>query len=87
MASGPATRKFAQGSMTASDHPHIETLIKGAGHVMTGAIAVVRNAAIAYDGKQAVAMLHYLPDESLASILKRLEAAIATESEVGGILT
>lgn len=36
------------------------------------------DAAVAYDGKQAVALLRYRADESLASILERLDAAIAT---------
>jgi hypothetical protein len=50
---------------------------------MIGAIEPVRNAAVAYDGKQAVAMLRYRPDESLTSILKRLDAAIATAQASG----
>jgi len=44
---------------------------------MIGAIKPVRNAAVAYDGKKALAMLRYRPDEALSSILKRLDAAIA----------
>ena len=43
----------------------------------------MRNAAVAYDGKQAVAMLRYRPDESLTSILKRLDTAIATAQASG----
>ena len=56
MASGPAKRKTAQGSITSTDHPHIDALIKSAGHIMIGAIEPARNATVAYDGKQAVAM-------------------------------
>jgi len=66
-----------------SDHQHIEALVKGAGHIVIGAIEPVRNAAVAYDGKQAVAMLRYQPNESLTSILKRLNAAIATAQASG----
>lgn len=83
MASGPAKRKPAQGGVNTSDHRHIEALIKGDGHVMIGAIQPVRNAAVAYDGKQAVAMLRYRPEESLTSILKRLDTAIAIAQESG----
>ena len=43
MASGPAKRKTAQGSVTPTDHPHLDALIKGAGHIMIGAIEPVRN--------------------------------------------
>lgn len=50
---------------------------------MIGAIKPVRNAAVAYDGKQAVAMLRYQPSETLASILKRLDTAIATAQASG----
>ena len=83
MASGPAKRKTAQGSITPADHPHIDALIKGAGHIMIGAIEPVRNAAIAYDGKQAVAMLRYEPHEPVSSILTRLDTAIATAQTSG----
>lgn len=83
MASGPAKRKPAQGGIITSDHPHIEALVKGEGHVMIGAIKPVRNAAVAYDGKQTLAMLRYRPDESLTSILKRLDAAIACAQASG----
>ncbi|MCC2597753.1 hypothetical protein LKR43_15565 [Pusillimonas sp. MFBS29] len=83
MASGPAKRKPAQSGVNTSDHRHIEALIKGDGHVMIGAIQPVRNAAVAYDGKQAVAMLRYRPEESLTSILKRLDVAIATAQASG----
>ena len=50
---------------------------------MIGAIQPVRNAAVAYDGKQAVAMLRYQPSETLSSILKRLDIAIATAQASG----
>lgn len=83
MASGPAKRKPAPGGVSTSEHPHIEALIKGEGHVMIGAIKPVRNAAVAYDGKQAVAMLRYQPSETLPSILKRLDTAIATAQASG----
>ena len=83
MASGPAKRKTAQGSITSTDHPHIDALIKSAGHIMIGAIEPVRNAAVAYDGKQAVAMLRYEQHESVSSILTRLDAAIATAKASG----
>lgn len=83
MASGPAKRKPAQGGVSTFDHRHIDALIKGKGHVMIGAIQPVRNAAVAYDGKQAVAMLRYRPNEPLSSILKRLDTAIATAQASG----
>lgn len=50
---------------------------------MIGAIKPVRNAAVAYDGKQAVAMLRYQPSETLPSFLKRLDTAIATAQASG----
>lgn len=50
---------------------------------MIGAIQPVRNAAVAYDGKQAVALLRYRPNEPLSSILARLDTAIATAQASG----
>ncbi|TAL86684.1 MAG: hypothetical protein EPN62_06780 [Candidimonas sp.] len=69
--------------MTVSDHPYIEALVKGDGHIMIGVIKPVRNAAVAYDGHQAVAMLLYRSDEPLTSILKRLDSAIAIAQASG----
>jgi hypothetical protein len=83
MASGSAKRKAAQGSIAPTDYPNLDALIKSAGHIMIGAIEPVRNAAVAYDGKQAVAMLRYEPHESVSSILTRLDAAIATAKTSG----
>lgn len=39
--------------------------------------------AVAYDGKQAVAMLRYEPHEPVNSILTRLDTAIATAQASG----
>ncbi|TEA76924.1 hypothetical protein [Allopusillimonas ginsengisoli] len=50
---------------------------------MIGAIESVCNATVAYDGKQALAILRYRSDESLAPILKRLDAAIVTAQDSG----
>jgi predicted homoserine dehydrogenase-like protein len=83
MASEPAKRTSAQGGMNVSDHPHIDALIKSAGHIMIGAIKPVSNAAVAYDGQKAVAMLRYEADESVSSILTRLDMAIATAQASG----
>jgi len=83
MASGPAKRSAAKGGVIASDHPHIEALVNGDGHIMIGVIKPVRNAAVAYDGRQAVAMLRYRANEPLTSILKRLDAAIAIAQTSG----
>ena len=69
--------------MSAKTHPHIEALVQGEGHIMIGAIKPVRTAAVAYDGQQAVAMLRYQPNESLGSILQRLDTAIAAAQAIG----
>lgn len=83
MASGPAKRTAIQSGVNVSDHPHIDALIKSAGHIMIGAIKPVSNAAVAYDGQTAVAMLRYDATESVSSILMRLDAAIATAQATG----
>ena len=83
MASGPAKRSTTNGGVTVSDHAHIEALVNGDGHIMIGAIKPVRNAAVAYDGHMAVAMLRYRADEPLMSIVKRLDAAIAIAQASG----
>ncbi|NYT77446.1 hypothetical protein H0A71_10620 [Alcaligenaceae bacterium] len=83
MASRPVKRNTANDGITVSEHPHIEALVNGDGHIMIGHIKPVNNAAVAYDGHQALALLRYQADEPLASILKRLEAAIATVKATG----
>lgn len=50
---------------------------------MIGVIEPVRDAAVAYDGKQAVAMLRYEPQEPVSPILTRLDTAIAMAQASG----
>ncbi|MCU0940265.1 MAG: hypothetical protein MUC86_14285 [Burkholderiaceae bacterium] len=62
---------------------HIEALISAGGQIMLGTIAPVHGAAVAHDGHKTLAMLRRRPDESAASLLKRLDAAIATAQKTG----
>jgi hypothetical protein len=50
---------------------------------MIGHIRPVDGAAVAYDGKQAVAMLRRKPNEPIDELLLRLDSAIAVAKRVG----
>jgi hypothetical protein len=50
---------------------------------MLGTIAPVHGAAVAHDGRKTLAMLRRRPNESTASLLNRLDAAIATAQKTG----
>jgi hypothetical protein len=62
---------------------HIEAVINAGGQIMLGTIAPVQGAAVAHDGKSTLVMLRRRPDESAASLLTRLDAAIATAQMSG----
>jgi hypothetical protein len=62
---------------------HIEALIDAGGQILLGTIAPVRGAAVAHDGHKTLAMLRRHPNESAASLLNRLDAAIATALQTG----
>lgn len=69
--------------MNAGAYPNIATLIGSGGHIMVGAVKPIDGAAIAYDGKTAVAMLRQKPGEAVDALLMRLDAAIATARRTG----
>jgi hypothetical protein len=69
--------------MNAEAYPHIAMLIGGGGHIMVGVVKPIDGAAIAYDGKTAVAMLRRQPDETVELLLARLDAAIETARRTG----
>jgi len=71
------------GHRPARDLTHIQALIEQGGHIMVGAIHPIKNAAVAYDGTKAVAMLKGKAKESLPDLLARLDAAIATAKRTG----
>ena len=56
---------------------HIEAMIDAGGQILLGTIAPVHGAAVAHDGRKTLAMLRRRPNESAASLLLRLDAAIA----------
>lgn len=62
---------------------HIEAVIDAGGQILLGAIAPVHGAAVAHDGRKTLAMLRRHPNESAASLLHRLDAAIATAQLTG----
>jgi hypothetical protein len=62
---------------------HIEAVIDAGGQIMLGAIAPVHGAAVAHDGRKTLALLRRHPNESAASLLHRLDAAIATARQTG----
>lgn len=62
---------------------HIEALISAGGQIMLGTIAPVHGAAVAHDGHRTLVMLRRRPAESAASLLNRLDAAIATAQKTG----
>lgn len=69
--------------LSARDLLHIQALIEQGGHIMVGVINPIKNAAVAYDGTKAVAMLKGKAKESLPDLLARLDAAIATARRTG----
>ena len=62
---------------------HIEAVLNAGGQVLFGTIAPVPGAAVAHDGKNTLAMLQRRPNESVAALLIRLDAAIATAWTTG----
>ena len=60
---------------------HIEAVISAGGQIMLGTIAPVHGAAVAHDGHKTLALLRRRPNESAASLLTRLDAAIATAQQ------
>ncbi len=62
---------------------HVEAVIDAGGQILLGTIAPVHGAAVAHDGHKTLAMLRRRPNESAASLLSRLDAAIATAQQTG----
>lgn len=62
---------------------HIEAVIEAGGQILLGTIAPVHGAAVAHDGHKTLAMLRRRPKESAASLVHRLDAAIATAQQTG----
>jgi len=60
---------------------NIDYLISGSGDVTLGRVGPVRCAAVACEGTNPLAMLVRRDGESLAALLKRLDAAIAAAWE------
>ena len=50
---------------------------------MIGTIAPIRNAAVAHDGKNTLAMLRRKPGETITALIERLDTAIATARSSG----
>ena len=50
---------------------------------MIGTIAPIRNAAVAHDGKNTLAMLRRKPGETITALIERLDTAIATARSIG----
>ena len=50
---------------------------------MVGAVAPIRDAAVAHDGKKTLAMLRRRPHEAIPDLLARLDAAIGTAKATG----
>ena len=74
----PAKAAHSEGALA-----HIEAVISAGGQIMLGTIAPVHGAAVAHDGHKTLAMLRRRPNESAASLLDRLNAAIATVQKTG----
>ena len=68
---------------TASALANIHALIEGGGQIMVGTIRPIKNAAVAHDGQQTLAMLRRKPKESMQDLLARLDAAVATAKATG----
>ena len=62
---------------------HIEAVINAGGQILLGTIAPLPGAAVAHGGNKTLAMLRRRPNESAASLLRRLDAAIATVQKTG----
>ena len=73
-----ATPTASEGTLT-----HIEAVIDAGGQIMLGTIAPVHGAAVAHDSHKTLALLRRRPNESAASLLTRLDAAIATAQHTG----
>jgi hypothetical protein len=58
-------------------------VIAGGGQIMVGTVQPIRDAAVAHDGAKTLAMLRKRPHESLAALLARLDAAIASARATG----
>ncbi len=62
---------------------HIRALIDNGGHIMVGRVDPIAFAAIAWDGRQAVAMLQCRNNETLPDLLQRLDLAIDSAKRQG----
>ena len=62
---------------------HIQAIIDGGGQIMVGTVAPIRDAAVAHDSKQTLAMLRRRPHEAIPDLLARLDAAIAAAQSSG----
>lgn len=58
-------------------------LIDNGGHIMVGRVDPIALAAIAWDGRQAVAMLQCRNNETLPDLLQRLDLAIDSAKRQG----
>lgn len=76
---------IAAATPTSSDSAlaHVEAVIDAGGQILLGTIAPVHGAAVAHDGHKTLVMLRRRPNESAASLLNRLDAAIATARQTG----
>lgn len=79
----PGPTAAAPPTSTEGALPHIEAVIEAGGQIMLGTIAPVHGAAVAHDGRKTLAMLRRRPKESAASLLHRLDAAIAMAQQTG----
>lgn len=73
----------AASASNGSGYAHIEAVIAAGGQIMIGTVQPIRDAAVAHDGTKTLAMLRKRPHESLAALLARLDAAIASAQASG----
>jgi hypothetical protein len=62
---------------------NIQAVIDGGGQIMVGAVAPIRDAAVAHDGRKTLVMLRRRPREAIPDLLARLDVAIATAQSTG----
>ena len=62
---------------------HIAAALDSGGHIMVGTVKPISGAAVAHDGRKTLAMLRHRPNEAIADLLLRLNAAIVTAKSDG----
>jgi hypothetical protein len=65
---------------------HLTSLLDAGGHVTLGRMEPIECAAIAANGREVFAVLRRRPDESAASLMERLEAALESRAHGGELV-